>query len=309
MPKLVPQSLKDKAIRLRVEERLGIDDILAKTGISKGTLSVLLRSYPLKKSELKARSIEAAAATNAERWADHVAQSEVKPEGNPFAVTLTGFRLAARGGVVPLQIGEARALLRAERRGDPVLSTYGPHEPKPVVQAFHLQRDGSELFALVTTALYDGRPVGYLGMDLLRIRPGHTPVWERPLNGVAPEAAAVAAALIAAHEIPAPRGDGLADFLAHHHAAVRLSGVDVLRPIVGEQWINRIWGHDARDAIPALDVPLYHLRTGKVVVEASATIPRVYAAPAPATEARVRATTPDVTVYEARTTTARTVAP
>jgi len=42
MPKIIPPALKDEAIRLRQEERLSVDEIKARTGLSVGTLSALL---------------------------------------------------------------------------------------------------------------------------------------------------------------------------------------------------------------------------------------------------------------------------
>ncbi len=51
--KKISQEVKQEALRLRVAERLGIDDIRRQTGLSVGTLSVLLRGYPLTDEEVK----------------------------------------------------------------------------------------------------------------------------------------------------------------------------------------------------------------------------------------------------------------
>ncbi len=69
----IDPALKIEAVRLRVEERLGIQAIMARTGIAKGTLSLLLRDHPLKATELHERSSASAAALNSDRWAGHVA--------------------------------------------------------------------------------------------------------------------------------------------------------------------------------------------------------------------------------------------
>jgi hypothetical protein len=51
--KTIPTEVKQEAIRLRVEERLGIDEIRRLTGLSVGTLSMLLREYPLSSEEVQ----------------------------------------------------------------------------------------------------------------------------------------------------------------------------------------------------------------------------------------------------------------
>lgn len=51
MSAIEPQ-LKAEAIRLRIEERFSIKEVAEKTGIAKGTLSVLLRPFPLTEEEI-----------------------------------------------------------------------------------------------------------------------------------------------------------------------------------------------------------------------------------------------------------------
>ena len=51
--KKISHETRQEAIRLRVEERLGIDDIKERTGLSVGTLSMLLREYPLSRDEVR----------------------------------------------------------------------------------------------------------------------------------------------------------------------------------------------------------------------------------------------------------------
>lgn len=48
-------TLRGEVIRLRVEERKSLNEIHAITGVSKGSLSTWLRSYPLTSEEKKAR--------------------------------------------------------------------------------------------------------------------------------------------------------------------------------------------------------------------------------------------------------------
>jgi hypothetical protein len=55
MPKIIPDALLKEAIRLRVEERLGLEEIHRRTGIAKSTLSVKLKPYPLSPEELSER--------------------------------------------------------------------------------------------------------------------------------------------------------------------------------------------------------------------------------------------------------------
>jgi len=64
MPRIIPNEVKELAIRLRREERLSIDDIQAITGLSVGTLSVLLKPYPLTKDEVRTKMSESALRNN-----------------------------------------------------------------------------------------------------------------------------------------------------------------------------------------------------------------------------------------------------
>ena len=52
---MLPATTKNEAIRLRVNERRSLDEIHAATKISVGTLSRLLRQYPLTQDEVDAR--------------------------------------------------------------------------------------------------------------------------------------------------------------------------------------------------------------------------------------------------------------
>src|SRR5581483_9532819 len=58
---------KQEAIRLRVDERLGLDEIAKRTGISIGTLSNLLREYPLSDQEISDKKADSARRSNQQR--------------------------------------------------------------------------------------------------------------------------------------------------------------------------------------------------------------------------------------------------
>lgn len=58
---------RNKAIHLRVEERLGLDEIVNRTGISQGALSKILRDYPLTSQEVNDRKTTAARQSNHRR--------------------------------------------------------------------------------------------------------------------------------------------------------------------------------------------------------------------------------------------------
>jgi len=62
--KKISEERKVEVIRLRVEERLSLKKISGIMGISKATLSTLLRAYPLTESEVSERCIKAAEVTN-----------------------------------------------------------------------------------------------------------------------------------------------------------------------------------------------------------------------------------------------------
>lgn len=57
-------TLKVEAIRLRVEERLSLPEIVSLTGVTKSTLSIWLRSHPLPKEDLHLRRKANAVNTN-----------------------------------------------------------------------------------------------------------------------------------------------------------------------------------------------------------------------------------------------------
>ncbi len=63
----IADELKQEAIRLRLTERLGIDAIKQRTGLSVGTLSVLLRSYPLTLQEVREKKSRSAVQSNQNR--------------------------------------------------------------------------------------------------------------------------------------------------------------------------------------------------------------------------------------------------
>ena len=93
--------LKQEAIRLRVEERFSLDDVQARTGISIGTLSVLLRPYPLREDELFAKRSASALRNNPLR--------KYNPEQSKFARMVEGQELSTkRKG----DIAEAAVLFR-----------------------------------------------------------------------------------------------------------------------------------------------------------------------------------------------------
>ena len=67
MPKKIPDEVKQEAVRLRTEERLGLEQIKRRTGLSKGTLSGLLRDIPLTVDEIRRRVSQATLRANASR--------------------------------------------------------------------------------------------------------------------------------------------------------------------------------------------------------------------------------------------------
>lgn len=97
---------KQEAIRLRREERLSLDEICARTGISVGTLSVLLRDDPLSEDEVKAKMTQSALRNNSLR--------KYNPEPSKFARLVEGQDLSTeRKG----QIAEAAVLFRLVLHG------------------------------------------------------------------------------------------------------------------------------------------------------------------------------------------------
>jgi hypothetical protein len=65
--KRIADDIRQEAIRLRLQERLSLDDIRLRTGLGQGTLSVLLREYPLTTEEISQRKSENALRTNPSR--------------------------------------------------------------------------------------------------------------------------------------------------------------------------------------------------------------------------------------------------
>lgn len=94
---LISQEAKDECRRLRVEENLSLSDIAKRTGLSKGTLSVLLRDTPLPESIVRVRQQE-----NARR----TAALSVKPR-SPVLVDVSGYTTHELG-----RISEAAVLFR-----------------------------------------------------------------------------------------------------------------------------------------------------------------------------------------------------
>lgn len=98
----IPDEKKREAIRLRVEERLSLDEIEKRMGISRGTLSPLLKEYPLTDEELHERRARGFNKLNKER-------GKYTPVLSKFMGWITGKRLSTdRKG----QIAEAAVLLR-----------------------------------------------------------------------------------------------------------------------------------------------------------------------------------------------------
>ncbi len=106
MPKLIPPEVKAEAIRLRVEERLSIDEIKAKTGLSVGTLSTLLRDLPLSSEEVFQKMSSSSVRNNPLR--------AYNPKQSQLAQALAGEQLTReRKG----RIAETAVLLRLVARG------------------------------------------------------------------------------------------------------------------------------------------------------------------------------------------------
>ena len=106
MPKLIPPALKVEAVRLRVEERLSIDEIRSRTGLSVGTLSGLLKDHPLSKPEVQQKMSESSMRNNPLRrynpdqskWAQVVDRQELsRDRKGRIAESAVLFRLALLG--------------------------------------------------------------------------------------------------------------------------------------------------------------------------------------------------------------------
>jgi hypothetical protein len=104
--KKIGQDLKQEAIRLRVEERLGIDEIRRRTGMSVGSLSALLRFHPLTSEEVRQKMSRSSMKSNALR--------RYSAEPSKFAAMVDGEELStARKG----QIAEAAVAFRLALHG------------------------------------------------------------------------------------------------------------------------------------------------------------------------------------------------
>ena len=101
------QQVKDEALRLRVEEHLGLGDISARTGVSQGTLSNWLRAHPLDGDEVLTRMRE-----NARRSAAGLK----KDRGEEAAIHQT-VREHQLNVVQVAKVAEAAVLLRLLVRG------------------------------------------------------------------------------------------------------------------------------------------------------------------------------------------------
>lgn len=95
--------LKAECIRLRVEERLSLREISAKTGASKGSLSYWLQPFPLTEAE------------RAERAAKANRYRAPKKERPPLvAQDLVGFSTEEKGHIAELAIAHRAALKRCQ---------------------------------------------------------------------------------------------------------------------------------------------------------------------------------------------------
>lgn len=98
----IPGDKKREAIRLRVEERLSLNEIAKQTGIAKSTLSLFLKDYPLSDDELHERRA---------RGFNNLNKNRVKynPVQSKFMAWIKGKSLSTdKKG----QIAEAAVLLR-----------------------------------------------------------------------------------------------------------------------------------------------------------------------------------------------------
>jgi hypothetical protein len=102
MAKIIADEIKQEAIRLRVEERLGLKAICRKTGLSLGMASMLLRDHRLSQEEVRERRSHAAVATNK-------AKGRYDAQLSRWALLLSGQQLSRdeKG-----QIAEAAVLFR-----------------------------------------------------------------------------------------------------------------------------------------------------------------------------------------------------
>ena len=104
----ISAELKEEAIRLRLEERLGIDEIKQRTGLSIGTLSMLLRKYPLSPEEVKEKMSRSALRSNPVR--------KYSTEQSKFAAMVDGESLSTerKGQLAEAAVAYRLALLGYE---------------------------------------------------------------------------------------------------------------------------------------------------------------------------------------------------
>lgn len=288
MRRHIPDALKARAVTLRVQERLGIDAIRDATGLSVGTLSTLLRDYPLSASEVAAARTAGRVKVNETRWGQHTPQRDTKPVGHPARVRIDAYRVFPEGHAHRLLRGEARALVAA-RGLFPVTVQLGLSQPYEVRDAFRLRSDGSEQLVFVTVGMHDEHRSVVLGSDVLRVRGRETPQWV-PLSEVAMFTYRDIARELLQWESRRRGEASLACFLSTNHAAVAVRRSGQLKPVLGEQWVSRMWGQNARSTLPATDIPSWSIAQSRVLAVAGARV-RVYVAPAPITAPRVRAGT------------------
>jgi hypothetical protein len=98
----IPDDKKREAIRLRVEERLSLNEIARRTGISKASLSTLLSDHPLSQDELHERRARGFNNLNKDRV-------KYNPVTSKFMAWISGKHL---GTDKKGQIAEAAVLLR-----------------------------------------------------------------------------------------------------------------------------------------------------------------------------------------------------
>ena len=103
---------KKEAVRLRIEERLGISAIKERTGLAQGTLSVLLRDYPLTEQEIRERNVERLKRV---RQASKTRQEARRPKPNHLAAKLSPQQKA--------RVSEAAAVFHLLLRGAEIYSS------------------------------------------------------------------------------------------------------------------------------------------------------------------------------------------
>jgi hypothetical protein len=105
--KKIDAALKQEAIQLRVERRLSVKAISRLTGLSVGTVSALVRPFPLSQEEIQQRLTHAATHTNQTK-------GRYAPEASRWLRCLAGIELTrSQKG----QVAEAAALFRLALHG------------------------------------------------------------------------------------------------------------------------------------------------------------------------------------------------